>query len=443
MAVVTKTTTPTKTVTGVAAVTPPVVPKVAPPAVMSLADATEKAKAEYGNNVAGFDASDINKKGLADIGLEYAIGKYTGDTARMNAAAAAGQQYRAGLGTQNTFNAPKGITTFGSPGYGETEAKNEINAQIEALRAQQASQKSALDYQTGLNNQYLSEQLEGLGQAEAVAGDSAQQLQNRRGGFYSGGLDYQMGGIQREYAGARSALSRDIATRNQQLLDQYGTQANQIASQIQQLQTTAPQIIRDRITEYKQREAVLTGDYNGARTLAGQAQDNSNMQTMATLTGVLPNGQKTTAQQQTELGNLWQVADSTGVIPNALADMYGIKRGTPTQSAKEFALNYALDQRMTNANIANMQADNARLSAGGGSSGGGANGTIVDLNMPTTVASMVTFIKNKLPGVSNSIQGPADPNRNRSIESLILSNPNLSDKQITELYNKYGIPVPK
>ncbi|MDQ0062391.1 hypothetical protein [Paenibacillus harenae] len=82
----------------------------------------------------------------------------------------------------------------------------------------------------------------------------------------------------------------------------------------------------------------------GVRTLAGEAQDYNQVAdtmdrtfnqgiTMADLTGTLPNGQKTTAEQQRQLSNLWTAASQTGTIPDALADMYGIPRGTKTQNA--------------------------------------------------------------------------------------------------------------
>jgi hypothetical protein len=81
--------------------------------------------------------------------------------------------------------------------------------------------------------------------------------------------------------------------------------------------------------------------------------------TMAELTGRLPDGTPTNAYQQQQLANLWTVAEQTGVIPNELADMYGIPRGTQTQAAKQFALNYALDEQRTNASIANQEAQTA------------------------------------------------------------------------------------
>lgn len=90
----------------------------------------------------------------------------------------------------------------------------------------------------------------------------------------------------------------------------------------------------------------------------------------------------------------------------------------------------------------------SRAASGGGSgrsSGGNkpsSDGVIKDLNKPRTVDSMITYIKNNTPGIGN-MQGPPPPNMLEFIENAILSNPNLSEKQIDELYAKFGIPPVK
>ncbi len=141
-----------------------------------------------------------------------------------------------------------------------------------------------------------------------------------------------------------------------------------------------------------QNEAVYGGNYNGNRSLQGQAQDLANKQSnwnaymdmvnqtgnlgkgpsatwsslvnnatsgtptlqgtqvMAQLTGQLPNGQKTTDQQQRDLENLWTGAIQTGTISNQLADLYGVPRGTQTQQAFEFVSNFGLQQDQNDLN---------------------------------------------------------------------------------------------
>ena len=101
----------------------------------------------------------------------------------------------------------------------------------------------------------------------------------------------------------------------------------------------------------------------GTPTLAAREFEFERDTTMAQLTGRLPDGTPTTAEQQRQLQNLWAIADATGVIPDQLADMYGIPRGTPTQAAKQFALQYNLERRRIENAIANANADNARQDA--------------------------------------------------------------------------------
>lgn len=92
-------------------------------------------------------------------------------------------------------------------------------------------------------------------------------------------------------------------------------------------------------------EAGLTGNYNGNRTIAGKNADLNEMQTMAQLTGYMPDGQggvkPTSAQQQVQLSNMWKVADTSGTIPDQLADMYGLPHGTQTIQAKQIAAELA------------------------------------------------------------------------------------------------------
>ncbi|XEC97056.1 hypothetical protein AB6A23_11225 [Paenibacillus tarimensis] len=93
-------------------------------------------------------------------------------------------------------------------------------------------------------------------------------------------------------------------------------------------------------------------------------------QTMATLTGFMPDGTPTTAQQQVELDRLWKVADEMGTIPDELADMYGIQRGTQTRDAKEFAIDSAIRQQnadtSTDTNLRQWAELDNRMAGSGG-----------------------------------------------------------------------------
>ena len=87
---------------------------------------------------------------------------------------------------------------------------------------------------------------------------------------------------------------------------------------------------------------------NTPLNMAGQNQQLNTTQTMASLTGMMPDGKggftPTTAEQQRQLGNLWTVAEQTGTIPDELANLYGLPKGTQTQAAKQFAQNLGLQQ---------------------------------------------------------------------------------------------------
>jgi len=118
---------------------------------------------------------------------------------------------------------------------------------------------------------------------------------------------------------------------------------------------------------------------------SGQNNELGKTQTMAALTGQLPDGTPTTAEQQRQLGNLWAVADATGTIPDELASLYGIPKGTQTQSAYQFAKNLGLQQDQND--LAWVNADNKMSGAGGQGqtiSPTAAGSYLADLINPTT-----------------------------------------------------------
>lgn len=280
----------------------------------------------------------------------------------------------------------------------------------QSLSIQQALDKAIAASQLNVNqnNNQLQEQIRALTNKKAQLDDSAQQLQNRRGGFYSGGLDYQLGNIASTTQQATSDAQRDVATRNDSIYANNALLAQQAADTIKQLETAAPDKIRELIRQaindersFGLQEGALTGTYNGTPTLAaqqfqwGQQTDTANLTgslngqktlaaqqqawnqnqdtinnnaqyggtyngqptqaaqnqqfnqgvTMAQLTGYLPDGTPTSAQQQLQLQNLWAVADATGTIPDSLATLYGIPKGTQTQAAYQFAVQSAISKQ--------------------------------------------------------------------------------------------------
>lgn len=307
-----------------------------------------------GSNVANFNPNNTVASQIAKLGQDwYAAAGNAPLQAQLH------DQANALRGGTGSFNSQTGVHTLAAPGVeGEftgSEYQSDIDAEIRAFQEKQEAAKLAAQFGIDTNNAGLASGLAGFNSAEAVAGDSAQQLQNRRGGFYSGGLDYQMGGIQRGYAQARSDLTRDVNSRNQQILDQYGTQANSIADQISGLQSAAPGIIRDKILDYQLQTADVTGKFNGQDTRA-VVEDNRDYDR-----GVLETDRAYNAgQDATKLNSAYEQADITGVVGSYLGSLYGLPANTPTRTAMDSNRNYELDKRQANASIANMNADNAR-----------------------------------------------------------------------------------
>ncbi|MBB6731882.1 hypothetical protein [Cohnella zeiphila] len=295
------------------------------------------------------------------------------------------------LGYNNTtgtgVGSLNGTNIFNPGSYGGYDPTAEEQAylanQIAAYNGQSDAAKLAAQYGIDQNNAALNEQLDKLNQQKAVDTNAAQELQNRRGGFYSGGLDTQLASIDSGYANNVNTLTRDVASRNQQLLDQYGNMANTIAEQINNLQQNAPDILRSRIQDWINNErnygldyANTFGSLNGKQTLGAEEQqfnqdlanrqqdlnerqqDLTETQVMAELTGKLPDGTPTNQYQQQQLENYWTVADQTGVIPNVLADMYGLPHGTSTFEAKQAAIQNAQQQQQIG-----ISAQNARTSS--------------------------------------------------------------------------------
>ncbi|UVI31221.1 hypothetical protein [Paenibacillus spongiae] len=174
---------------------------------------------------------------------------------------------------------------------------------------------------------------------------------------------------------------------------------------------------------------------NTPLNLAGQGQQMDQMQVMAGLTGYLPNGQKTNALQQQELQNLWQVADATGTIPDSLADLYGIPRGSQTMQAKQFAFNQSIqwsqENRLQDQFESGVDSDLFNYM----NKQSGANS-----NAPT--ASSISQNINRSISAMGKNFNVASPEGRKQIEGMIVTQ--TQDPRVAvQLYNMYGIPVPK
>ncbi|NNU85345.1 hypothetical protein ETC05_16530 [Geobacillus sp. BMUD] len=207
----------------------------------------------------------------------------------------------------------------------EKEIQAEIEAKKKAIQDQLALEQQANELAIQQNNAYLAEQLKKLQEQKAVNDQQAQMLANRRGGFYSGGLDYQLGQNITSYNQATEALQRDIAARNADIYNRNALLAQQAAEQIKMLEQQAPTLIQQRIREELDRqrgiqmqEAQLTGMYNGQPTLAYQQFQASRDDEMR---------RRAEWESEQKWNRLIQSAGLTGVF-----------QGKPTLQALEFEL---------------------------------------------------------------------------------------------------------
>lgn len=257
---------------------------------------------------------------------------------------------------------------------------NELAQQQQAIEQELARLQQANELAVNQNNTFLQDSIKRLEENRIQAGNEITNFQNRRGGFYSGGLDYQLGTSNRAFTEAKGNVTQEIAARNADIWNRNALLAQQAAEKLSMLQQQVPGRIQQLIQEQMERdrqfglqEAGLTGMYGGQPTMAlqnqqfnqgvtleqlgmqQQAQDLQSIQVMAALTGKLPDGTPTTAEQQRQLENLWSIADQTGRIPDALADLYGIQRGTSTLQAKQVAI------AQQNANTSAFSAQTSRM----------------------------------------------------------------------------------
>lgn len=134
---------------------------------------------------------------------------------------------------------------------------NEIALQRQSINQGLQTQKTEFDNTINRNNQYLDEQIKGLNTSRIVNDDKIAALQNRRGGFYSGGLDYQLSENLRNTTNSQDNIRRDINAKNQEITGQYNTLASQAANQISLLEKQAPDRIRQLVNEELERQRAI------------------------------------------------------------------------------------------------------------------------------------------------------------------------------------------
>lgn len=129
------------------------------------------------------------------------------------------------------------------------QVQNQIAQQRQSINNALNIQKGQYDETINRNKSYLNEQIGKFDKDKLVTDDKTVALQNRRGGFYSGGLDYQLAENARNTTNAKSALSRDIGDKNSAILGEYNTLARQAAENIRLLEQQAPDKIRDLVNQ--------------------------------------------------------------------------------------------------------------------------------------------------------------------------------------------------
>jgi regulator of replication initiation timing len=298
------------------------------------------------------------------------------------------EQYISGLGQQSQQQGtPVAVTTSANPQPYMQLGPDQIAQQADfQIATERANRQRVLDSTTAAlkNNYDYSNQIE---QDNRQLQD-ASFYRNNAPASQDGSTGYRGAMLDRNRSIQDTATQRDFNSQLATAQQAFADWDNLSTQQRQALVNDMTRLERD----YGLQVGQLTGSFNGQRTLAGQAQDwgqtvdranltgtfdgqktaaqanadrDYNLRaddqsfgqgvTMAQLTGYLPNGQQTTAEQQRQLQNLWTAAEQTGVIPDQLATLYGLPKGTPTQSAYQFAQNFAMDQAQFSLSQQNAQ----------------------------------------------------------------------------------------
>lgn len=288
----------------------------------------------------------------------------------------------------------------------DANRQNELNT----LNAGQLQNQQTYDYATGKL----------VGQ-KAVDTQGAQELQNRRGGFYSGGLDYQLGGINSAYAEQFGQLAQDYQARNQQLQAAYGNNLSTINQTINALIQSEPGRIQSAIDtaaakkrDQRLEEAKTTGIYynpdaeplynellglkqqaeapgitSSARAALSRRADTLRAQLQGMGVDISQLGAGSTSNQsniagygirteerrqadvaqannernyeydknQDTIANGWKTAEATGKIPADLAKVIGVPAGTTTEQAKQDRLEQLWQVAEATGTIPNELAD--------------------------------------------------------------------------------------
>lgn len=151
------------------------------------------------------------------------------------------------------------------------QVENELAQKKLSYNQSLALQKQETDNTINQNKSYLDEQIKKLNTQRNLNADNITTLQNRRGGFYSGGLDYQLGENNKSIINSQNDITRDINSKNQEMLGKYNLVASQAAEQIRLLENESGDRIRALVNEALARQQEEAQAAARARASASRA----------------------------------------------------------------------------------------------------------------------------------------------------------------------------
>lgn len=160
-----------------------------------------------------------------------------------------------GAGTTTTPNVVGGMPTGGNAAEAalrkqiEDQIKARNDAQILAINQGLASANQANQLGLTQNQNLLNEGLGQINQQENVNRQALQDINNRRGGLYSGGTDYSLGNLASSSNEARSSLQRDISARIADIQGRNTLNAQQAAERIAAINQAAPAEIQQLVQQ--------------------------------------------------------------------------------------------------------------------------------------------------------------------------------------------------
>lgn len=147
----------------------------------------------------------------------------------------------------------------------EEQTENDLASLEKQIKDEIARMREQGKAAIGRNNEYLEQQLERLQEQKAQGDQQIINLQNRRGGFYSGGTDYYLAQNQRETQQATGNLQSEIAGRNaeiensnnmaaEQALGKLTLSREQAMNKINMLREQAPDQVRQLVDQALERQ---------------------------------------------------------------------------------------------------------------------------------------------------------------------------------------------